>query len=416
MSSQTQYTLKSRGETEATIEIVVSSGDFKQEVESVYRRYSHEVQVPGFRKGHVPRSYLESRFGRDAFIDEAKEELQRKHFSKAIDELDLRPVATPKLEEVSFDPDDAYVFEATFATLPEVKLPEYKGLEVSVPPAREIGDEDVQRTLEEIQTQFGTLGEKEGETVADGDIVRVREGEQEWDTRADAENPVTRGLIGKSMGETVKIDAELPEGKRLQTSLEVLGLKQVVLPEIDDELAKDAGFESLDALKTDIQQKLSEGEVERRQRRIDGSLLEKLVDACDVPLPDAFVDELTDEEIERIKASLERERSSLTFEEYLARRNTTEEQLRGEIRESVSSRVRRELVLRALEKAEGISIDEAELGEVARHEAEEAGEDPLRFVARLKAEDRWEDYRAAKLNERLFAVLRESAVVSDKEE
>jgi FKBP-type peptidyl-prolyl cis-trans isomerase (trigger factor) len=113
---------------------------------------------------------------------------------------------------------------------------------------------------------------------------------------------------------------------------------------------------------------------------------------------------------------LEHPGSSLSFAEYLERRETSEEAVREEIRASVSVRVRRELVLRALTKAEGIAIDDAELGELSKADAEEAGEDPLRFVARLKAEERWDDYRATKVNERLFAALREAAVVSDKEE
>jgi trigger factor len=227
---------------------------------------------------------------------------------------------------------------------------------------------------------------------------------------------VTHFLIGKKVGETAEVDAELAEGKRLGTALDVVGLREVVLPDIDDELAKDAGFDSLELLKKDIREKLAEGQAERRERRIEALLVDSLVEKSDIPLPDVFVSELVDEEIGQIKESLERPGSSLSFAEYIERRETTEEALREEIRTSVSLRVRRELILRALAKAEGVSIDDDELAELAKVDAEEAGEDPLRFTARLKAEERWDDYRASNINKRLFQILREQAVISDKEE
>lgn len=416
MSSSTQYEIKSREATEATIQIAVPYGDVEREIESVYQRYSREVRVPGFRQGHVPRAYLETRFGRDAFVAEAKENLEQQHVPLALTELQLRPVSIPHVSETSFDEAQGFVFDASFSILPDIELPSYKDLEVTIPKTPEVSDEDVERTLHEIQEQFGSLGEKEGGAVSDGDIVRVREKGQEWDTRAESGNPVTEALIGKPVGETVSIDAELAEGKHIRTSLEILGLRQVVLPPVDDDLAKDAGFDDLAALKEDIRGKLTQGRADRRRRFVEMKLLDTLVEKIEIPLPDPFVMELVDEEIGRIKESFDRPRSSLTFADYLKQRQTTEDDLRKEIRESAELRLRRELILNQLADAEKIAVGEDELEAMAQKDAEEAGEDPLRFVARLKAEERWGEYHSSKLNERLFAVLREHAVVTEKEE
>ncbi|MDD5647134.1 MAG: trigger factor, partial [Candidatus Bipolaricaulis sp.] len=195
MTSRTQYEIKTREATEATIRIAVPLADVEQEVESVYGRYAREVHVPGFRRGRVPRAYLETRFGRDAFVAEAKEELERRHVPLALEKLELNPVSVPHVDEVAYDETQGFVFTASFAVLPTVELPSYRGLEVTLPALPEVSDDDVARALEEVRGQFATLGEKEGDEVADGDVVRVREKGQEWDTRADASDPVTKALV-----------------------------------------------------------------------------------------------------------------------------------------------------------------------------------------------------------------------------
>ena len=416
MTTQTQYEIKQREETEATVRITVDAQEIRNQLDSVYQQYAREVRIPGFRKGRVPRAYLDSRFGKDLFMEETKDELQRKHFEKALLEVGLRPVSVPSLDEVSFDEADGFVFDATFSVLPDIDAPAYEGQEVSVPVLRDVTDDEVDATLEEIRTEFATLGEKEGDAVSAGDIVRVKENEQEWDACADEDNPVTKKLIGAAVGSTVEIDAEVSEERRIKTRLEVVGLREIVLPDIDDELAKDAGFESLEQLKTDIREKMTTRRSEQHQRFVEGRLLDALVEKAEIPLPDPFIKDLVDEEIERIKKSLEEPRSTMTFEAFLEQRETTEETLREELHDSISHRVRRELILQKLAEAENIAFDDDELTELAKQDAEAAGEDPMRFVARLKAEDRWGDYRGSKVNEQVFAKLRQAAVIKEEEE
>jgi trigger factor len=417
MTNNTQYEIATRDDTAATVRVAIPQQDVLQEIESVYAQYSNELNVPGFRKGRVPKSVLETRFGRDVFVLEAKDELERKHLPAALERLDLHPVSVPKVQEVSFDPEGGFVFQASFAVLPDVKLPPYRGLEVAVPPKRDVSEEDVTQALAEIQSQFGTLGEREGDTVSEGDIVRVREKGEEWDTRAEKENPVTSALVGRRVGDSVDIDVSLEDdGKHMKATVTVVGLRQVVLPAIDDELAKDAGFDTLAALRDDVRRRMVEARDERHRRAIETLLLDTLVEKTPLPLPEPFVVELVGEEVERVRSALERPGSSLSFARYLEQRATTEEDLRKEIRGSVERRLRRELVLGNVAEAEGVAISDAELEDMAKADAQGAGEDGLRFVARLKAEERWDDYRSAKVTERLLGILRESAIITEKEE
>jgi len=416
MSTEADYQITDRQEIEATIQVSIPPEGVSQQIEAVYKEYAKEVRVPGFRKGRVPRSFLDSRFGREVFLQEAKEELQRKHLPIALTELELRPVSTPQLEIVTFGESEPFQFNATFAVLPQVQLPEYKGLKASVPPLKAVSDDDVQQALEDVQQQFGVLGELEGTEVSDGDLVRVKEGEQEWDTRAMSDNPITQHLVGAAIGSTVEVDAELPDGKPLKTTFEVVGLRQVILPEMDDDLAKDAGYDDLEALKKDVEEKISKRRADLRQQWVHSALLEAVLEKMDIPLPEPFVSDLVDGELAQLRESLERPESNRTFSDYLEQREQTEDELKDEIKVSIEERMRRELVLQQLASDLEIAIDDEELGKLAEQEAAEYDEDPVRFVARLKAEDRWEGYRLSKINERIFAALAESATITEKEE
>ena len=416
MTVEVQYEIEERRATEATVRVTVEPEAFREELDAVYRRYAREVRIPGFRKGHVPRNVLDSRFGRDAFVAETQEELERRHLPEALVNLGLRPVSRPRLEVVSNAEEDPFVFKASFDVLPEVDLPAYREREVEVPPVSPVSEDNVNGALAEVQSQFATLEEKEGETVSEGDIVHVREGDHEWDTRADRDHPATEALIGARVGSDVEIDVESEDGERIQTTLSIVGLRQIERPEIDDELAKDAGFDSLDALKADIEEKLGEARRERHEERVASAVLDRVVSDTDIPLPASFIDELLNDEVERLEASLQEQGRDMSFAEYVAEQGTNEEESRRQLRTSIEKRLRRELVLRRIAAEEAIEIDDAELEELARADAESAGEDPLRFVARLKAQDRWDDYRTRKVNERVFALLRETAIVSDQTE
>jgi len=416
VTTQAHYEIEKREATEATVRVTVEPAAFQDELDAVYRRHAREIRIPGFRKGHVPRNVLESRFGRDSFIAETQEELERRHLPEALVDLDLRPVSRPQLEVASFAEAEPFVFTASFSVLPKVELPAYRGREVEVPAAPPTTNEDVEQALAEVQSQFATLAEKDGDVISDGDIVHVREGEREWDTRADGEHPAMKALVGVRVGDDVEIDIEKPDGGRLRTTLAVLGLREIVLPEIDDELAKDAGFESLDALKSDVEVKIGAAREGRYRELVETAALDKVVEDAAIPLPEPFLEDLEAEEIEGIEASLAEQGRPMSFGDYVAERGGTEDEARAQLRASIERRLRRELVLRQIATAEKIAVDDEALEEIAREEAKGIDEDPLRFVARLKAEDRWGDYRASKVNERVFAVLRETAVVSEPSE
>jgi trigger factor len=114
MTTSTQYEIASREATAATVRISIPQSDMEKEIEAVYAQYSNELHIPGFRKGRVPRHVLETRFGKEAFVLEAKEALEHKHLPAALAKLDLHPVSTPKLEEMPAMLDGGLVFQVSF--------------------------------------------------------------------------------------------------------------------------------------------------------------------------------------------------------------------------------------------------------------------------------------------------------------
>ena len=414
--NNTQCEIKDRSATDVTVQITVDAEGVKSAIDRVYRRYSKEVQVPGFRKGHVPRAYLDSRFGVDLFTEEAQNDMEEEHLQQALADLDLRPVTKPEVESVSFDVDGPFVFTASFSVLPEVELPEYRGIELKVKPLEDVTEDEMNGTLEEIQRRFATLVPKESDTIEDGDILHVKEGEKEWDVRVDSDSQVTGQLIGHKKGETVELEIKRDEGDPLHTTLEVLEINQVALPEIDDDLAVDAGFDSLEEMKADIKEKIAASKSQRRIEKIKGDLLDHIVSQLDLPLPEKMVEEISAEDLERFKKNLEHPDAPMTFEEYLKEREKSEDELLAEFREDVKLRLQRELVMAKLIEAEGISISDEELEKIASDEAKENGEDPIRFIARLKANEQWDAYRTEKTNARIFDLLYENAKLTEESE
>jgi len=409
------YTIKERSATDVTVQVKVEAQAVQQGIEEVYRRYGREARIPGFRKGRVPRAFLDSRFGREMFLEEAQKTLEEEHVPQAVSALELHPITPPTVNEVVFNEGEAFVFEASFSVFPEFELPEYRGLGLVKKPGQKVTEEDVRAALEEVRRQFATLAPKEEKTVNDGDIVRVRQDKEEWDARAETEDPVTATLIGHRVGETVEINLDLPEGRGMHAALSILELKEVILPEVDDELAKDAGYDSLVALQEDIKDKLAKARAEKQEHTEKTELLDRIVDQLALPLPEALVEKLSEEELQRLKKNLGHPRSPLTFEDYLKDQGKSEEGVRSDYRDRVARRIRRELVLQKLSEEEGITIDDAELERIASAEAEKAGEDPLRFIARLKAEERFEDYRSEKVNGRVLDLLYETAETTKEE-
>ncbi len=425
MPDHASYKTTDRTPTHATIRIDVSPEEVKAVLNAVYAEYSQELRIPGFRKGKVPRNVLNTRFGEETFVDESQQRMRETHLPAALGELDLRPVTRPEVADADAVVEGGFSFEASFSVLPTVELPELSSLEAEQFSASSVTDEDVSAALDEVQQRFATLTPKDEQIVEAGDVVQVGDASGEtWSFRTSDADPMLADVIGKKAGETFTLsvpddtaegeppaEGEAPAATPEPVEFTVSEVRCVVLPAIDDELAKDAGYESLEDMRAKFHEQMSTARTEAADARTRSSLLDATVTAIDLDLPSPFIEELVEEEREQLVQRLEASHPGVPLDKILSEQNETEESLRTRIGENVEQRVRRELVVQALIDHFEIEISEEALTEAAELDATRRGENPMRYVARLKADDHWDSYRNALAQDQALDRLAELATL-----
>lgn len=361
------------------LDIQVPAARVAEVTEDVYRRLGRTVKLKGYRQGHVPRRVLEKHFADQVKTDVARELVDRT-FSEALATTPVSPVAPPTVEPSELTPGQDFSYSARVEVRPDVKLSQYKGLEVSVAEVK-IADGRVEKELEQLREAMSTLVPVEGREVVEmGDVVSIS---YEMDfvgtsrpiaKRDDSLVRVEAGqfidgrgekLVGAKVGETREFTEEFPnedvadelKGKTAAIKVTVKGLKKRELPALDDEFAKDTGrgVESLEALKASIRKELEDGAAEENKRSRRNALLEKLVEANPLEVPPALVESAA-------------ERIAEDFVENLARRglpidmkNPIVEQFKREAQPRAVFDVKGHFLLDAVAKAENLEVKPEEI-------------------------------------------------------
>ena len=426
MADHVSYKITDRTATHATIRVEVPAAEAQAVLNTVYSEYSRELRIPGFRKGKVPRNVLNTRFGEDTFVVESRQRMRETHLPAALAELDLRPITRPDITEQDAEAEGAFSFEASFSVLPDVELPDLAGVEAERFSASPVTDDDVSAALDEVQQRFATLAPKEEPIVEIGDVVQVADASGEtWSFRTSDADPMLADVIGKRAGETFSLTS--PESPEAEPSTEtqdadassdsveftVSEVRSVVLPDIDDELAKDAGYESLDNMQSRFREQMDAARLDAASAQTRSALLDATVAGIDLELPPEFVEELVEEERKQLVERLQASRPGVPLAEILTEQDETEESLRERIEAGIKRRVRRELVAHALVEHFQIAISDDDLTKAAEREAELRGENPMRYVARLKAEEHWDSYRNSLEQDQALDQLAEIATLHE---
>lgn len=277
-----KVTVENGENQQVTLTIEVEAAEVNKAVDQACKRLANRVSIPGFRKGKAPRMIVERHVGKDAVLQEAFDIVAPKALSKAFDEQKIDPVTRPSVDIETLEEGKDLVFKATVTPRPEVKLGDYKGLNV---PKNEVSitDEDVEKQLKTFQDRQGKLVDApEGAEVKDGDFTTLDfkgfvDGEA-FDGGEGKDYPLQIGsnsfipgfedqLVGAKIGEERDVNVKFPEeyhakelaGKDATFKCTIRSIKTKELPAIDDELAKKVSkFETLDELKADIRKNLEE--------------------------------------------------------------------------------------------------------------------------------------------------------------
>jgi trigger factor len=311
------------------LELEIPAENVQKATEKVAKDLARVARVPGFRPGKAPVTLIRRRFA-DDIQGEVVQSLVPEYLEKALDEKKLIPVTRPEVDKVEFKEGEPLRFRAVFEVLPEFDLGDYKNLEVQVD-AIEIGDAQVDKTLEEMRERAATFVPVEGRAAKDGDFVLMKLAGTpiEGGDPVQADNILchlgaeetlesfAENLRGAQPGDTKKFQSKYPDdypdpklaGKTYDYSVEVQGINEKKLPELNDEFAKDAagqtgGFTTLAEMRKKILENLEAAKGQRQQAQAREKILELLVKRHDFPVPEALVEGQVDTRLERVVRSL----------------------------------------------------------------------------------------------------------------
>jgi len=380
-AGQVQSTIEQKGPTQVQLNIEVPPDEIKEIKAGTLKRLSKEVKVPGFRQGKVPPTVLESRIGREQVRQEVLSDALPELYSKALQEHEIAPLNQPDIEVTQFTDNEPLVFTALVDVRPELKLPEYEGIEVAQPPSR-ASESDIENRLERLRERFGTL-EPVSRSVRKGDFATIdlfgfRHGEPiEGATLNDFVYEVGSSrflpqldeeLSGKKAGDIIQFNAVLPRGfVDKDENAEEATLKVVVkevqskkLPELNDEFAKTASeFETLEELKADISQSISGFRAKDAEVSIRNFIMQDLIARTDIPLPKSLVDRETELRLARLMRDLGG--GGIHLDEYLRTNNMTKEALVETYRNAAEISVAADLILESVAKDQGMEATKEDL-------------------------------------------------------
>ena len=385
--------------TQVVVRVEIPAETVSKKIDELFRHASREIHLPGFRPGRVPRAVLEARFGKDFLNEDARTELIEEYLPQALQQLELRPVSPPQTKPGEFDPQKDFIFEAEIEVLPAVTVKEYTGIAVEDIPVQPVQDSDIDAVLERLRLEHAALVPKVGEqssVVEAENIVEVKiSGEdqvREWQA---VPGELTEHLIGHRVGETVTLTTG---EQRIEVRIE--GVKILEKPELD-ELAKTLHHESVAALRTKIRHELEESRARRRERELKLKILDTIVAQTAIELPARFIENLVAQELERLHEQGLPEPSAEDVKK---------------LKESIERRVKRELVLEAIKKQEGLALSDADFEKLLEEEAHKREMKPIKFRALLEREGQLQSFRSEHEDERVLQFLYEKAKIISKEQ
>ncbi len=368
---------------EGVLTIEVSPEEFDKALDQAFKKVSKDVQIPGFRKGKIPRKIFENRFGVESLYQDAVDIVLPDAYMKAIEETNIEPVAQPEVDIETIEQGKPLVFTAKVTVKPEVKLGEYKGLEVEEQSV-EVTDEDVEKEIEHQREHHAELVVKEEGTVEEGDTVVIDFegflGDEPFEGGKGENHSLEIGsgqfipgfeeqLVGKKAEEDTEISLTFPEdyhaeelaGKEATFKVKIHEVKSKELPELDDEFAKDIDeeVETLDELKKKKKEELEEQKKQEAENQKRETLLEKASENAEVVIPEAMVDTELDQMVKEFEQRLQMQ--GMTLEMYSQFSGQDVDALKEQMKEDAEKRVKTNLTLEAIVENEDLEVSEDDL-------------------------------------------------------
>ena len=422
-----------RENNELKVVVTVEAEQFEQVLNKAYLKNRKYIAVPGFRKGKAPRRMIENLYGKEVFYEDAVNEIFPDVYKEAVLDQGWKVVGQPNVTGLEFGEDKTVELTIETALYPEVTLGQYKGLEV---PKTEsvVTDEEVERELDKKAEEVSRI-ETVDRAAENGDTAVIDfEGFLEgvpFEGGKGEDYQLTLGshsfipgfeeqVVGMSAGEEKDINVTFPEdyhaeelkGKPVVFKVKVHEVKKTIVPEKDDELAKDVSeFDTLDELRADLRANLLKQKEEENNRTFESAAVQMAVANLTVDVPAPMVDEQVEREMERFDSQLRQQGMSL--EQYAKMFGGDLNGFKSSIRPGAENQVKTALLLEAVAKAENLEVTDEEAEEEYKNLSETYSMD-LERVKSLVASD---DIKDDLLRQKAQKLICESAVaVAPKEE
>ncbi len=365
---------------QAVLHVEVDEDHLERHLERAYRRLVQRTNIPGFRKGKAPRRIFETMVGRDTLVEEALETLVPDAVAEAIKQEEIEAYGTPRVSVTSRDP--LPQLDVTVPLEPTVKLGDYHALQITEEP-EEVTDEQVEQALEtaregeatwepvERPLEMGDQAVLTVEGIVDGEPV-INGEDTEYVLDADGMTPVpgfAEALTGLAAGDSKEFTVSVPDdfpgpavaGKEVRFEVQVSDVKERIVPELDDDLARSVGrgYETLDEMRKAIRSEYEAAAQAMAERRLQDRVMDELTESTEFEIPPLIVDH----EVEHVLHDQQQQlaRYKVSVGDYMRTAGKSSEELVNEARESAVLRLKRTLLIEEVAKAEGIEVSDEDL-------------------------------------------------------
>ncbi|TDM17874.1 trigger factor [Macrococcoides caseolyticum] len=368
---------------EGVLTVTVPAEEVNAGLDKAFKKVVKQVNVPGFRKGKMPRPMFEQRFGVEALYQDALDFILPDAYAAAVEEAGINPVDRPEIGIEQMEKGKELIFTAKVTVEPEVELGDYKGLEVEKEDT-EVTEEDLNKAIEADLARKAELVVKEEGEVAEGDVVNldfdgyVNEEAFEGGKAEGYDLEIGSGqfipgfeeqLVGTKVGDEKDVTVTFPEeyhaeelaGKEAVFKVKINEVKSKEVPELDDEMAKelDESVDSVDAYKEKYKKDLQEQKTLQAENNMKESLIAQAVENAKVDIPEAMINTELDRMMQEFEQRIAQQ--GLNLELYYQFSGQTEEQLKESMKADAEARVKTNLTLAAIAKAENIEISDTDV-------------------------------------------------------
>jgi len=373
-------TVEKTEKSTARITVEFSAEEFEKAIETAYRKNRGSIQIPGFRKGKAPRKMVERLYGANVFYEDAAELLCPDAFDQAVQEEKLEVVGQPSISDLNISDEKELTVEFRTALYPEVTLGAYLGL-AAPREQKPVTEEDIDQELIGLQKRNARIVSVE-RPAADGDTVVIDYdgaldgvpfdgGKAEGQSLLLGSGSFVPGfedqVVGMAVGEEKEISVTFPEdytpelaGKDVVFKVKLLEVKESVLPELDDEFAKDISeFDTLGEYKESIRTRLEEERAHRAENQFKDAILKQAVSNMEAEIPDVMIDAMSDRMTEEMFYSLSSQ--GIQPEQYLQMIGMSVQGFKDSNRKNAEARVRTEVLIDKVAEAEAVEVTDEEL-------------------------------------------------------